>query len=148
MHPTNFTVLSSCWVVGPWPLSDPAGASDLHDRSADANCGELVMLAGKSNVPSAVGSGKFASPCARMHCANCTGLDELVFGVPAAPAPAVAELELPGESPHAEAASAATTTTATKGAVRLARRSLTGTLAGGVLFISSGFSFRRRAFTR
>jgi hypothetical protein len=115
MHVTNFTVWFSCAVLGARPLSDPAGASDWHDWSAEANCGEPVMPDGRLNDPSAVGSGKFVTPWARMHCANCSSLAEPVL-VALAPAAVVAgELALGEELLHPATARAAVTRAAASG---------------------------------
>src|ERR1044071_9552627 len=93
------------------------------------------MLAGTLNVPWAVGSGKFATPCERMHCANCTSLAEPEGLALPAPAPVGAEAELPAEPPQAATARAVTTTAARRGPALPTRRSPTGIFPPWITFI-------------
>ena len=55
-------------------LTTPVGSSDLQACSAAWNVGEFgLTLCGSGAGPPVLGvSGKFGSPCVRMHCANAT----------------------------------------------------------------------------
>jgi hypothetical protein len=72
MHCANFKNCVCCCGLG-CAGAIPAGLRFLHCSSADWNAGEeLSNLPVLTNIPLLCGSGKFGTPCERMHCANLT----------------------------------------------------------------------------
>jgi hypothetical protein len=70
MHCANFKNCVCCCGLG-CTAAIPAGLSLLHRASADWYAGEeLSNLPVLTNIPLLCGSGKFGTPCERMHCAN------------------------------------------------------------------------------
>jgi hypothetical protein len=65
--------IASSWSLRPAdaPLPPPLGRARLaQDRWADSNAGDWAFTSfGMTSPPVALGSGKFGTPCARMHSA-------------------------------------------------------------------------------
>jgi hypothetical protein len=78
---------------GGWELGGPFGSRRWHECAADWNAGDSMVLCEpiRTDCPLTFGSGKFGTPCERMHLENATpdstavAADAEVLAPPAAP---------------------------------------------------------------
>jgi hypothetical protein len=76
MHWANLSAADCCFGLR-FPLKAPGGSRSLHASTAFVHTAGLTSIP-KMNSPFAFGSGKWGTPCRRMHSANFTALSRSV----------------------------------------------------------------------